>query len=65
MDIIKAAKRNCFELISQENYAFLTEFQRSWILRLLLKIRFIEKIFSAIGTHIPYTRMFLFRKVES
>ncbi len=66
MDIIKIAKRNGFEYVLQNEYAFLTDFYRSQIFRALIKIPFIKKIFGIIGkaTYIPYTRMFLFRKIS-
>ena len=64
-EIKEIAKKNGFELIDQENFAFLVEFQRSRVLRDLIKIDFIKNIFGAIGRYIPYTRMYLLRKVEN
>jgi hypothetical protein len=65
LEIVEIAKKNGFELIEQENFAFLVEFQRSRLLRDLIKIRFINNIFAVIGKHVPYTRMFFFRKTKS
>lgn len=64
-EIIQIAEKNGFKLIDQDNYAFLIEFQRSAILRRLIKIPYCKQIFKMIGRHVPYTRMFLFRKRES
>jgi hypothetical protein len=65
VEIVEIAKKNGFELIEQENFAFLVEFQRSRLLRDLIKIRLVKNIFAAIGKYVPYTRMFLFRKTKS
>lgn len=64
-DIINAAQKYGFKLIDQNKYALLTEFKRSVVLRCLLKIRFMQKIFLIIGEYVPYTRMYLFRKIEN
>jgi hypothetical protein len=63
LEIVEIAKKNGFELIEQENSAFLAEFQRSRLLRDLIKIRLVKNIFSAIGKSVPYIRMYLFRKI--
>ena len=64
-EIKEIAKKNGFELIDQENFAFLVEFQRSRVLRDLIEINFIKNILGAIGRYIPYTRMYLLRKVKN
>jgi len=61
-EIIEIAKRNGLELIDRENYAFLTDFARSRILSLFMKIPFMKRLFGLIGKNVPYIRMFLFRK---
>lgn len=61
-EIIKTAEKNGFICVEVENYAFLTEFRRSYILNYLMKIPFIRSFFRLLGSKIPYTRMFLFKK---
>lgn len=61
-EIINAAEKSGFILADLENYAFLTEFSRSYILSYLMKIPFTKSIFRLLGNKIPYTRMFLFKK---
>jgi len=61
-EIDQIAQSNGFELIDVENYAFLTEFSRSRILRYLMVIPFSKSLFSLIGKKIPYIRMFKYRK---
>ena len=61
-EIIEIASRNGFEFIEQENFSFLIEFERSRILKKLIEINLIRRIFSVIGRCVPYTRMFLFKK---
>jgi len=62
-EIIAAAQKSGFELLAQENYAFVTEFRRSYIFNKLVKpASFVEKVFGIIGRSIPYIRMGHFRK---
>ena len=62
IEIIDIAARNGFILMTQENYGFLLDFQRSRILRYIMKIPGVERIFAILGRTIPYSRMYLFRK---
>ena len=64
-EIIEIASRNGFEFIEQENSSFLIEFERSRILKKLIKINLIRRIFTVIGRCVPYTRMFLFKKMKA
>jgi len=65
-EIISAARKSGFELLSQENYAFVTEFRRSYIFDKLVKqTSFIEKAFGIIGRNIPYIRMGHFLKLSA
>ena len=62
-EIIGAAKRNGLKPIVHEDYAFLTEFKRSWLVRNLIKhVPYTSILFSAIGKSIPYIRMFHLEK---
>lgn len=64
-EIINHAKKYGLILEKKKDYAFLTEFKRSLILlRLLKSVPCLEKIFSIIGRQIPYTRMFIFKKIS-
>ena len=63
IEIIEIARRNGFEIIEQENFSFLAEFERSRILRKLMKVYFIKLFFGLIGKYVPYIRMFFFKKV--
>ena len=63
-DIIQVAQKNGFKLVEIKNYAFMTEFSRSYILSFIIKnIPFMKSLFSFIGSKIPYVRMFLFKKI--
>ena len=63
-EIIECAKQYGFELIDKQNYAFLTEFRRSYFFNRMIKSgSTVEKIFNSIGKNIPYIRMFCFRRV--
>lgn len=63
-EVIAAAQKTGFELVAQENYAFVTEFRRSYIFNKLVKpASSIEKAFGIIGRNIPYIRMGYFRKL--
>lgn len=61
-EIIKTAENSGFIFVEVENYAFLTEFRRSYILSYFMKIPFAKSVFRLLGSKIPYTRMFLFKK---
>lgn len=64
-ELIEIARRHGLELAAQENYAFLTEFLRSWFFTLMIRhSRLSKKILCAIGKNVPYIRMFNFRKVS-
>jgi len=63
-EIIDIAKNNGFELIDLESYAFLTEFKRSRILLLIMKVPFVKVVFRIIGKNVPYIRMFYFKKIR-
>lgn len=63
-EIIDSAEKFALKLAYKENYAFLTEFRRSYFLNRFVKPNSsIEKIFSIIGRSIPYIRMFNFKKI--
>ena len=63
-EIIASAAKSGFKLVDQRDYAFLTEFRRSALLRRIIKIdNIIEKIFARLGENIPYIRMFNFQKI--
>lgn len=63
-EIIITAWKNGFKLDDQMDYAFLTEFRRSGLLRRIIKSgNIIEKIFEKLGKNIPYIRMFNFKKI--
>ena len=63
-EIIEYARQAGFKLVDQENYAFLTEFRRSYLLsRLIETSSVMEKMFNFLGKSIPYIRMFNFKKV--
>ena len=62
-EIINSAKLSGFILCDQENYDFLTELCRSYLLnRLIESFSSMEKVFCLIGRHIPYIRMFKFKR---
>lgn len=66
-EIVNAAQCNGFKfkLLEKKDYAFLTEFRRSMFFNKLVQKGFVsEKIFSAIGKHVPYIRMFNFSKIS-
>ncbi len=64
-EIIEIASRNGFKFIEQENFSFLIEFERSRILKKIIKINLVRRIFTVIGRRVPYTRMFLFKKMQA
>ncbi len=64
IEIRHAAASNGLKLVAQENYAFLLDFQRSRILRYIMKIPFMKRQLSILGRNIPYTRMYLFNKCD-
>ena len=52
-----------FELVYREDYEFLHEFQRSYVLRQIMnRIPISKGAFGLLGKHIPYERMFNLRK---
>ena len=62
-EIINSAKLGGFILCDKENYDFLTELCRSYLLnRLIESVSSMEKVFRLIGRHIPYIRMFKFKR---
>lgn len=63
-EIIGAARQAGLELTDKENYAFLTEFRRSYLLNRAIKhCSICKRVFSIIGKNIPYIRMFNFKKI--
>lgn len=62
LEIQETAVRNGFKFMLQENYAFLSDFSRSRILRYLMKIPKMKQLIALLGRNIPYTRMYLFQK---
>ena len=67
-EIIESASAAGLELVDRENYAFLTEFNRSILLKRLLASKLnglLEPIFIRIGRTIPYIRMFYLEKAVS
>ena len=64
-DIIMIAEKNGFKLMEVKNYAFLTEFSRSYILSFVIRnIPIMKRLFVLFGSKIPYVRMFLFKKIR-
>ena len=62
-EIESMASRSGFDMVNQENFGFLIEFQRSFFLRKLIGyLKPLEILLSVIGKTIPYTRMYTFRK---
>ena len=62
--IIELANKFRFKLIHVHEYDYLTEFQRSIIIRKIMKyFPFSKKIFTFLGKKIPYIRMFKFKKI--
>lgn len=70
IEIIELAKKYNLELVVQENYGFLVEFARSGIFSKIFLKRAISlgsitnRVFSFIGKGVPYTRMYMFKKVS-
>ena len=64
-EIIALANKNDLQLVSQQNYDFLTDFRRSHYLNILInRSILIKKILTMIGRHAPYIRMFKFQKLK-
>lgn len=62
-EIIAAAGEFGLKLQDKNNYAFLVEFKRSYLLnKLIAASRPAEVIFTILGKYIPYVRMFCFYK---
>ena len=62
-EILEIATANRFHLICQENYDFLTEFERSYVLRRLMNRSFrIRGMFERIGRSFPYARMYQMKR---
>ena len=70
IEIIELAKKYNLELVVQGNYGFLVEFTRSVIfskifLKRAMRLSSItNRVFSFIGKGVPYTRMYMFKKVS-
>ena len=63
-EIKKFAKKYGFEFIDIKEYDYLTEFQRSILIRKFIKyFPFSKKVFVSLGKSIPYIRMFKFKKI--
>ncbi len=63
-EIIKEAKLWGLKLVQQHNYAYLTEFHRSYVLHKLITSSFVmQQMFGWLGQSMPYIRMFQFEKV--
>lgn len=63
IEIISIAEKCGFQLVEKENYDFLTEFRRSFILKRLINNSMLRKFFLIIGKSIPYIRMFNFKRI--
>jgi len=62
-EIKEFAKKNGFEFIDIKEYDYLTELQRSILIRKIIEyFPLSKKIFSFFGKNIPYVRMFKFKK---
>ena len=59
-EVIETARQAGFRLVDQQNYAFLSEFKRSYFLGKLSSI--MKKPF-IVGKRMPFVRMFNFQKV--
>ena len=63
-EIIESAREFGLELTDQENYAFLTDFKRSFLLRNIIdRVPVSRNIFKHYGVKVPYIRMFNFKKI--
>lgn len=63
-EFLGTARACGFELVSQVDYDFLTEFERSDTLRRLMRgLPFTKRLLEWLGRAIPYTRMYDLRKV--
>ncbi len=60
-EVIETARQAGFRLVDQHNYAFLSDFKRSYFFGKLSSI--MEKPFIIVGKRMPYVRMFNFQKV--
>ena len=63
-EIIQMAAKHGFEFCDKASYAFLTEFDRSPLLRGLMRYGILRPLFSLMGRMIPYSRMFKFKKIK-
>lgn len=62
-EIVTAARQAGLKLQDKDNYAYLTEFQRSYFLnKLIAASKTAENAFNIIGKYVPYIRMFCFNK---
>ena len=63
-EIKKFAKKFGFEFIDIKEYDYLTELQRSILIRKIIEyFPLSKKIFASLGKMIPYIRMFKFKKI--
>ena len=63
-EIKKFAKKFGFEFIDIKEYDYLTELQRSILIRKIIEyFPFSKKVFASLGKMIPYIRMFKFKKI--
>lgn len=64
-EIIRTAESCGFRLVHQENYCYLSEFERSRFLNKLIRAHpFFKHMLAKIGRGVPYIRMFDFVKVS-
>ncbi|UCD55138.1 MAG: class I SAM-dependent methyltransferase [Candidatus Omnitrophota bacterium] len=62
-EIVQAAREAGLKLTDQENYGFLNEFARSRFLNYALRQSPVcKRLFNRVGRHIPYIKMFEFKK---
>tara|TARA_Y100000590_G_scaffold377772_1_gene444243 strand:- start:306 stop:1169 length:864 start_codon:yes stop_codon:yes gene_type:complete len=63
-EIIKLANICGFELVDIKSYDYLTELNRSVLIRKVIEyLPFTKKVFSFVGRSMPYIRMFKFKKI--
>ncbi|MBF0516408.1 MAG: class I SAM-dependent methyltransferase [Nitrospirae bacterium] len=63
-EIVQHARQAGLKLLDRQDYAFLTDFKRSFFLnKLIAASKVSETALNYLGKHIPYIRMFCFEKV--
>jgi hypothetical protein len=63
--IIECAKSNGFDLVANENYEFVEDLGRGHIFAFLTHIKFIRPLLSKFTILMPYSRLFIFKKISN